>query len=198
MRGSDRMNTPSPLDSNLRRPHPLAVSLIERLRTQPGAAVIDFGAGSGRNTSALVAAGFNVCGVADSETAAFTAAHEYDAAVSTHALLHGTNSTVVSMLQSLANGLRPHAPFFATFASKHDSRYGRGTRIENNVFAPGSGDEAGVAHVYFDEAGLRAVLEPHFVIEALEERNVDAIAGRWAHEQRPEGSVHWFVYARRV
>ena len=192
------MNTPSPLDSNLRRPHPLAVALIERLQTQPGAAVIDFGAGSGRNTSALQAAGFNVCGVRDSETATFTPAHEFDAAVSTHALLHGTNSTVVSMLQSLANGLKPHAPFYATFASKHDSRYGQGTRIERGVFAPDTGDEAGVAHVYFDEAGLRGVLGPYFVIEALEERNVDAVVGRWAHEQRPDGSVHWFVYARRV
>lgn len=192
------MNTPSPLDNNLRRPHPLAVALIERLRTQPGAAVIDFGAGSGRNTSALRAAGFNVCAVPDSETASFTPAQAFEAAVSTHALLHGTNTGIVSMLQSLANALEPQAPFYATFASKRDSRYGQGTQIERDVFAPDSGEEAGVAHAYFDEAGLRGVLQAHFVIEALEERNVDAIVGGWAHERRPSGSVHWFVYARRV
>lgn len=192
------MNTPSPLDSNLRRPHPLAVALIERLRARPGAAVIDFGAGSGRNSAALFAAGCKVRAVPDDRTASFAPAQTFDAALSTHALLHGTRASVVSMLQSLYGALKPQAPFYATFASKRDTRYGRGTRIEPDVFAPDDGAESGVAHLYLDEAGLRGLLGPAFVIEAVEERNVDAIAGSWAHRERPRGTVHWFVYARRA
>ncbi|MBV8196925.1 MAG: hypothetical protein JO263_02210 [Candidatus Eremiobacteraeota bacterium] len=53
-------------------------------------------------------------------------------------------------------------------------------------------------HVYFDEPRLRALLEPLFEIEALEEQDVDRIVGRWAHQQQPlSGAVHWFAIARR-
>ncbi|HUA09530.1 MAG TPA: hypothetical protein VMA98_09670, partial [Candidatus Acidoferrales bacterium] len=64
-----------------RPPHPLALALIERLRERPGAEVLEVGAGSGRNTPALIAAGLRV----GSEPAR----GPYAAALSTHALLHG-------------------------------------------------------------------------------------------------------------
>lgn len=99
------------------------------------------------------------------------------------------------MLRSLCTALDPAAPLFATFASKRDTRFGHGTLVEKDVFAPESGNETGVAHVYFDEAGLRGALEPYFIIESIEERDVDRIVGEWAHEIRPQGSVHWVVCA---
>ncbi|HEY9180689.1 MAG TPA: class I SAM-dependent methyltransferase [Candidatus Baltobacteraceae bacterium] len=191
------MNTPSPRERQLRRAHPLAVALVERLSAQPGAAVIDFGAGSGRNTAAFTSAGFTVQSVPDSEIRTFAADSEFDAAVATHSLLHGTHADVDAMLQALGGALKPDAPLYATFTSKGDARYGRGTRIEPDVYAPDSGDEAGVPHVYFDEPGLRAAIEPYFAIESMEEHGVDAIAGTWAHAIPLHGSVHWFVRAVR-
>lgn len=187
----------SPRDTNLRRAHPLALALIERLRSQPHARVLDFGSGSGRNTAALQSAGFDVLAIPDAQVETFSVEPGFDGAISTHALLHGTPRAVRGMLHAIADVLQAGAPLYATFASKADSRYGRGTRVDEDTFAPDAGDEQGVAHAYFDERGLREMLGNEFVVESLQEHNVDDVAGRWAHAEKPQGSVHWFVRARR-
>jgi SAM-dependent methyltransferase len=189
------MDSPSPRETNLRRAHPLAIALVERLRTRTHARILDVGSGSGRNTDALKAAGFAVHSVPDAQLATFSVPPDFDAAISTHALLHGTAVTVAELLARIAHALKAGAPFYATFASTRDARYGKGTRIDDETFAPREGDEKGVAHVYFNERRLRDLLAPHFTIESLEERNVDEIVGRWAHAEKPRGSVHWFVHA---
>jgi hypothetical protein len=183
------MSTPSP--------HPLTVLLIERLRDRPRAAILEMGAGSGRNTAALTAAGFSVTAVDDDRVATFEPDGMFAGALSTHALLHGTPATIQRVIGMIARALLAGAPFYATFASKSDARYGEGTLIEPDVFAADTGDEAGVPHVYFDERGVRALLEPLFIIETLEEQSVDEIVGRWAHMEKPRGAVHWFSRARR-
>lgn len=101
------------------------------------------------------------------------------------------------MLESIAATLSPHAPLYAAFGSKTDARYGNGTHVDDDTYAPECGDEQGVAHAYFHEASLRQLLERWFVVESIEEHAVDDVVGRWAHTQRPAGSVHWFVRARR-
>jgi hypothetical protein len=169
-------------------PHPLALDLIERLSDHPGARVLEIGSGSGRNTRALVAAGLRVCSLPPDERCI--------AALSTHALLHGTPASLAELLDRIAAALEPKAPLFATFGSVFDSRYGTGDEREPHVFVPRDGDEAGVAHVYFDEERLRAILTPRFTIESLREVEVDRIAGDWAHPTAPlHGAVHWFVVA---
>lgn len=169
-----------------RQPHPLALELIERLKSQPGARVREVGTGSGRNRDALLSAGFRV-----------NESHRYDAALSTHALLHGRRHDVAQAVAEIVGALESAAPFFATFGSRRDSRFGRGIKTDGNTYAPESGDEAGVLHCYFNEPELRALLEPHVVIESLQETAVDRIAGTWAHSLAPlRGAVHWFVRAR--
>lgn len=190
------MDTPSPRESNLRRPHPLAAQLIERLRALPHARVLDLGSGSGRNSEALQQAGYDVFIVPDERVNDFRAVGQFDAAVSTHALLHGTPHTIAQTLSALVHALKTDALLYATFGSKADARYGKGTQVDTDAFAPDSGEEAGVAHAYFDEAGLRELLERWFIIDSIEERAVDDVVGSWAHAERPQGSVHWFVRAR--
>lgn len=122
-----------------------------------------------------------------------------DGALSTHALLHGTPADISALCRAIAARLHPLAPFYATFGSIHDARFGAGARLGDATFAPIDGDEAGVAHTYFDEPALRRMLESDFAIESLEERGVDAIAGNWAHERRPlRGAVHWFARVHRL
>lgn len=168
--------------------------------------MLDLGAGSGRNTAALAAAGYAVRSIDDDRIESFLAEctqtraetlSAFDAALSTHALLHGTPPKIAGALAALAQLLKTDAPLYATFGSKADARYGKGIGAGEDSFAPDSGDEQGVAHAYFGEAGLRALLAPHFTIESAEEVRVDEIVGSWAHAQRPQGSVHWFVRARR-
>ena len=190
------MSKSSPDTANLRRAHPLAAELIARL--QPGARVLDAGAGSGRNSAAIAAAGFDVLSIPDAQASSFEVPDgSFAAAIGTHAFLHGTPASVAEMAARVARALTAGGFFYATFASKRDARYGAGTRIAEDTFAPESGEETGVAHAYFDETGVRRALEPHFDVELITEENVDAIVGRWAHAQRPTGSVHWFVRARK-
>ena len=181
--------SPHSPDPSKRPPHPLAVSLIERLRGRDGLTVLEIGAGSGRNTRALTGAGFAVVGF-DGQFA--------DAALSTHALLHGTPATIDELLLRIANHLKPGAPLYATFGSTHDARYRMGEEIEPRVYAPLDGDERGVPHTFFDEPRLRALVGRHFHIESLTEVKVDDIAGTWAHKEQPlESAVHWFLIATK-
>lgn len=174
----------------LRPPHPLALELIERMRAQPGARVLEVGAGSGRNTRALTAAGLEVVSIESGVPA--------QAALATHALLHGTPLTIAAVLREIAGAVFPGAPLFATFGSVRDARYGKGFELEPHVYAAHDGDEAGVAHAYFDEGRLRSLLESDWTIDLLKEVGVDAIAGSWAHVQAPlRNAVHWFAVATK-
>lgn len=180
-------DSPQPLP---RPPHPLALELIDRLRDRAGAAVLEIGAGSGRNTRALRDAGFSVVVLDDDVTVA--------AALSTHALLHGTRASIAATLARIARRVEPHGALFITLGSMRDARYGRGTFIEERVYAPEDGDERGVPHAYFDEPGVRELLNHDWMLESLRETDVDAIAGSWAHQQAPlHDAVHWFVVATR-
>jgi hypothetical protein len=185
------------MESDERAPHPLAIALIERLQSRAGARVLEIGAGSGRNTAALKGAGFDVYAVSDAELPGIAAPGQFDAALSTHGFLHGTAASAAQMLDAVTQRLVRAAPLYATFASVRDARFGNGTRIDDETFAPDEGDEIGVAHVYFTEMRLRELLERRYTIESMEERDVDEVAGRWAHAQKPHGSVHWFVQATR-
>lgn len=183
------MSPDSPEHGSIRPPHPLCLALVERLRERPRADVFEIGSGSGRNTRALLAAGFTVNATLG----------PYAGALSTHALLHGTPDEIRESLHAIARALEPDAPFYVTFGSVRDARCGEGTRVADHAFAPTHGDEAGVVHAFFDEKRLRAMLEEHFVIESLHERDVDEVAGSWAHRERPlRGAVHWFAELRRA
>ena len=176
----------------LRAAHPLARALIARLPR--GARVFEIGHGSGRNHRALAASGFEVVHFeAQPEPPAGAAG-----ALSTHALLHGSPEEIAALLAGIARGLAAGAPFFATFGSRRDARFGEGTPLGPATFAPTEGDERGIAHSYFDEAGLRGMLAADFTIEELREVEVDAIVGGWAHASAPlRGAVHWFLTAPR-
>lgn len=147
-------------------------------------------------------AGFAVVAIrdddADSEATVSALAGRFDAVLSTHGLLHGAPHSIEARVRAIANRLHADGLLFATFGSKRDSRFGRGERIDDSTFAPDDGDERGVPHAYFDRDQLRALLEPHFEIESLQQQGVDDIAGPWAHRERPlAGACHWFLVGRK-
>jgi hypothetical protein len=181
--------------------HPLALELVQRLR--PSARVLEIGAGRGRNSQALRDGGLDVVALDDAAASLLDSfsslSGPFDAALSTHALLHGTLQSVAERVEAIAHLLAPSGLLCATFGSENDARFGKGERVAENVFAPADGDERGVAHAFYDEANLRSLLEASFEIELLGERSVDDVAGRWAHPTAPlTGAVHWFVIARCV
>jgi len=176
----------------------LALALIHALGTPP-ARILDVGTGSGRNARALRAAGHHVDALDESAVAYELPSlcdGNYDAIISTHAFLHGNSAGASQNIAAAHAALSASGLFYATFASVRDARFGAGTQVDAQSFAPLDGDEAGIAHVYFNAGQLRALLQPHFEITSMDEHAVDAIVGRWAHVEQPAGSVHWFVQAR--
>jgi hypothetical protein len=186
--------------SSERTAHPLAERLVAHVAEHPLAGpVIEVGTGSGRNTRALVDAAIPTVGVPDgaSYTQLPGTRETYGAALSTHAYLHGTTAKLRAGMADLRRVLLPGAPIFITLGSIADARYGFGVPYDERTFAPGDGDEAGIPHAYFDRDGVIELLLG-FTIESLEQVEVDAIVGRWAHADDPTtGRVHWFVVARR-
>lgn len=199
-------------------PHPLTAALIAALA--PGSRVLLLGIGNGRHLPALLAGGLKVDALEANPARAAEAARrwartpglritqarygggalpfaaDFDAALATHALLHGTVADVATALAAARERLRAGAPFHFTLGSTRDPRFGRGTRIDAATWAPADGDEAGVAHAYFDETGARALLAG-WDVEALDESQAARTAGAWAHPSGSAGFVHWFVRARR-
>jgi len=186
------MTDASPHRGNL-RPHPLAEELARRLHGRAGARILEIGTGSRRNRDALEAAGFFVAPFEPRPPRGSA----FDAAISTHGLLHGTHETIAARTQEIAALLKTGAPLYATFASIADERYGKGVRVAPGVYAAQDGDERGVPHAFYDRAQLRGLLEEQFAIESIREVNVADIVGTWAHAARPAGSVHFFVTAVR-
>jgi hypothetical protein len=202
-------------------PHPLARELAALLGSEPAARLLLVGIGNGRNVAPFVAAGTHVDALEDDPARARAAAERfagdplvrvvraryagpyplaggYAAALSTSALLHGTSSAIAAAVAAIRARLRPSGALYATFGSTNDPRFGRGTQLDAATFAATAGDEAGVPHAFFDEAGLRALLDG-FTALALVEADASETAGSWAHPaDSTAGIVHWFVRARRA
>jgi hypothetical protein len=192
------MDASSPFEQGtIRPPHPLALRLAARLRV--GTRALDVGAGRGRNAAAFTKRGVAVAAVSEEDASALRLpGGTFEGALVTHALLHGMPEHIAALVALIAARLAPAAAFAATFASTQDRRFGEGERLGEQTFAPTSGDERGVAHSYFNDAQVRALLEPVFAIVTIEEVSVDDVAGRWAHPTAPlQGAVHWFVEATR-
>ncbi len=199
-------------------PHPLALELAERLA--PGDRVLLLGVGSGRSVPCLLAAGACVDALEEDAARARSAADRFaaderfrvvraaygepvpfagpfDAALSTHALQHGSFAGLADAARAARDRLRPGAPFFLTLGSKRDPRFRSGRRIGRHVVIPRDGSEAGVPHVYLDEPEVRALLAGFDLESAVEDSAAEA-AGRWAHTEAERAAlVHWFVRARR-
>lgn len=189
----------SPSEPGFRAPHPLAERLIAHVRGRDAIRVLEVGTGSGRNAAALAAAGLAFVSIGEfAPIGPLQGAGSFAAALATHALLHGTPETIGLRLREIARVVEPGGRLYATFGSTRDVRFRRGTRIDDATYAPVDGDEAGIAHAFFDEGRLRSLLSEAYTIVRIEEVDVDEIAGKWAHTTTPlRNAVHWFVEASR-
>jgi hypothetical protein len=165
----------------------LAIDLYEGDITRAAAAARRFAASS--KVRILTALG--------SPDAANSTVPDCDGALSTHALLHGDAADLSAAIASIHARLRDGAPFYTTLGSTRDPRFGRGRRIDAATFAPDTGEEAGVPHVYLSEREVRAMLRD-FTIESLDEVDASEHVGAWAHEPAEAATiVHWFARVRR-
>lgn len=195
-------------------PHPLVAALAEALRA--GSRVLVVGVGNGRHIPPLLKAGLHVdvveedAGRATTATERFTGEpsvrveragydgpipflRDYDGVVATHALLHGSPSTIAASLAAISKRMRRNALFHLTLGSSRDPRCGSGVMIDDATWAPESGPESGVPHVFFDEKAARALLSDWNVL-SLDERSAAESAGRWVHAPAETATmIHWFA-----
>lgn len=196
--------------------HPLVRAAVARLHDPGARPVLLLGIGSGRHVAPLLATGARLIAFdadpARAATARATFAHaerfearsggnaelaalpDLAAVVSTHALLHGTPVTIAATLAILLDRLAPDGDAFATIGSQADPRYGTGTRVAVDAFAPLAGPEAGVAHAYFDERGVWRLFAGFARVDARETAAGEHV-GTWAHGSDVASIVHWFVHA---
>ena len=201
-------------------PHPLARELAAALCNESAPRVLLVGAGNGRNVPPFRALDIVVDVVEEDPVRARSVGDAFAAdrgvrvgyaphagpypfydscagALSTSAMLHGSAASVARAIAAVRERLHPAGLFFSTFGSTRDPRFGCGLRVDDATFAPEAGSEAGVPHVYFDDARLRAVLEGFTILDASEASATETV-GRWAHDARDAAAiVHWFVRARR-
>jgi hypothetical protein len=103
---------------------------------------------------------------------------------------------VALIVAELARVLAPTGQLLAALASQRDIRFGRGTQLADDCFAPDEGDEIGVPHLFVTEKRLHELFEPAFVLTHYAEYDVAKIVGKWAHADAT-GHRHWFIRAQR-
>jgi len=213
-----RSELPDDFDTLHEMPHPLVGALIETLSN--GSRVLLVGVGSGRHVPPLLAAGFIVEAIEEDPERAARAAERfkskarvrvvggsysvppllfsgYDAAVSTHALLHGSPPQIAASLAAMGSGLRAGGLFHLTLGSTRDPRYASGLRLDDATWVAETGAEIGVPHAYFDEKAARTLLSD-WTILSLDERSAAETAGRWAHTSAETATmVHWLARLKR-
>jgi hypothetical protein len=175
-------------------PHPLALRLAAALPAK--ARVLVLGPGRGRSLPPLVARHLTLDVAPEDDTLLGGYTGPYAGILSTHALLHGTRDGIALRVAVLTSRLASRGCLFATFGSSIDPRCGAGVYVPGGGWAPTEGDEAGVAHAYFERADLERLLIA-FDDLRIEARDVRDIIGRWAHAPGAAlPAVHWFVEAR--
>lgn len=179
---------------------------------EPGAKILDLGAGVGRHTLALKAAGFDVTaldaapdGLKEIEKAGVGAttvlgrmdalpfeAQSFDHVLSWNVIYHGSEAVLLDTISEIRRVLKPGGHFMGTMLSKrrlsHDAAaYGNQREISRNAFVHdgASGDKIH-PHYYCNAAELTALFSG-FELLRLEDR---------PHE-RP-GSWHWHMIAEKL
>lgn len=110
---------------------------------------------------------------------------------------HNTLSAIKSAFDMIHRSLVPGGMFMGTILSDKAGNFGKGREIEPGTFIDDQGNESGVLHHFFDEAGIRDLFkEWEFMILAEEiTRYVEAPEQFW--EWTPFRFTKWNVLARK-
>lgn len=181
-------------------------------RLQPGAKILDLGAGVGRHALALQAAGFDVTAldaapeglkeIDKAEAGVKTVLgrmddlpledQSFDHVLSWNVIYHGSEHVLLNTLAEIRRVLKPGGHFMGTMLSKrrlpHDAKnYGNQREISRNAFVhDGASGDKTHPHYYCTAAELTALFSG-FELLWLEDR-----------EHEKPGSWHWHMIAEKL
>jgi SAM-dependent methyltransferase len=155
------------------------LNLLERTFPERPLRIWDLGCGAGRHTLAITRCGhktyasdnapkaieltkelLNNAGVESDVRLADMTEFPWDKNIKLHGVLswnvlhHNTLNNIIHTVELIQTKLTSGGILLATLNSNKADSYGKGLEIEPDTFVKNTGDEAGVAHYYFDEKGI--------------------------------------------
>jgi len=164
-------------------PDKLAMQFTKLLRNKHAQRVLDLGCGTGRHTVYLAKQGFETHGIDISETglrktrnklqkekldaslvkcdmkALPYIPHCFDAVMSLYTIYHNTKQGIRKAIEEIHRTLTKTGLTLLNFHTKHSSKHGKGTQIEENTFIQENGPEKGVIHHFVDENEIHQLLK---------------------------------------
>ena len=192
-------------------PSPRVVRAVSRFRQEGVLRVLDLGCGTGRHTTLLVDAGFEVCGCDVSEEALHVvsglieegdfrqcdmtslpyASEFFDAIICNHVIQHGMAADAKKAVEEMLRVLRPGGFLHLIVASTEHPKSLTGREIEPGTRIDTDAVDGHIPHHFFSEDELRELFRDA-LIESLEHYTGSG-------ELEPEkGSAVWEMYARKV
>jgi SAM-dependent methyltransferase len=200
---------------SLKEPNPAIVGLVPVLKRAHVRRILDLGCGAGRHMVYLAKKDFFVVG-SDSSPVALDIAEKrlrregvdncclvendmerfpfpdghFDAVISTNVIHHNRLAGIRKTVGEIRRTLRRGGLVFVTVLSTKDYKIGPdivGKKLEPNTWITVRGNDAGIAHHFFDERGIRSLFSKFKVVRMRE------VA--WVDKGRPHS--HWHVLARK-
>ena len=186
-------------------PDKLVVQFTRFLRNKHARHVLDLGCGAGRHVIYLTKQGFETHGIDISEAGLKQAknrlkteklnatlircdmktlpyiSHCFDAIISLYTIYHNTKEGIKTTITETHRTLKQNGTILLNFQSKRSSKYGKGTKIEEDTFIQENGPEKGIIHHFVDETEIHELLENFKILELQSEEHEirGYIRSRW-------------------
>ncbi len=170
-------------------PDRIVVNLASILEKRKADRVLDLGCGTGRHLIYLADLGFEAYGADISETGLRIARKRlrsrkleaeimkcdmksiplrdscFEAVICVRTIYHQKQKEIQKTISEIQRVLKKNGLFLANFHSKRSSKYGKGTKVEEDTFTQENGPEKGVLHHFVDEDELSELFRDFKIVD---------------------------------
>lgn len=170
-------------------PDRIVVNLASIFEKRKADRVLDLGCGTGRHLIYLADLGFEAYGADISETGLKIAKKRlrsrkleakimkcdmksiplrdscFEAVICVRTIYHQKQKEIQKTISEIQRVLKKNGLFLANFHSKRSSKYGKGTKVEEDTFMQENGPEKGVLHHFVDEDELSELFRDFKIVD---------------------------------
>ena len=121
----------------------------------------------------------------------------FHGAICWDAIHHNTLANVEKAVEIIYDRLVDGGMFIASILAGREGSAKRGTEIEKDTFVRDEGDESGVPHHYFDEAGIKRLFKKWKKVGLLENVVRQVEVEKDFYKVNPFPSDKWFVLVKK-